>query len=776
MTTAISERRTRRRFARRSRNRPHVAIDLGRNVCEQILPALANWMFTPAAPEYPEWLSPFIPTLKHEEWALVALAPLMDQIDMGWNWDDRSARMKMCLAIGRTLRDKLEMKRLQERDPDAYDRVMGAYNTHRAISRHRQLKWTDIECVDAGNWLLDCATSLDFFDLDEDGYPKIADAHQAAVDKLREELIERDPVYLPLLEPPQPWSDWDIGGSPTPSSFVRDSYSATEKAIREAFADRRGNDALYAQWTGDRVVPRFSHVDGVNHLQSVPWRINEGMIKVVRRFAGEIARDDTSTWGGVGKLVRRNQVWRDLATAKVLTGKPFWVDVNCDFRGRLYGIPHFNFMREDHVRSLFLFDRGMPIGDDAPWLMIHLANCFDERDGEVSISKRAWDDRIDWTKQSLDMIVRTARDPEATMDWWRRADQPFSFVATCKEWVAADRGYITHLPITLDATCNGVQHLAALSRDQSSGFLTNLTDAPPQDVYRDILATVIECLETERDMPLPEGISETQRKKIERLISSARFWLAENRLNRKIVKRPASTFGYSVTIDGMREQVVAEYRRQHGDHEPKDGAAWHLAHRIMEVCRETLKKPAEVMDFIRALAEHFANYNLPLCWFTPTGFPVIKGYYGPTTATVNLELRGERVRYKIANGWLPFIDPEKALNAAAPNYVHRLDASHAVRVINAAAREGITNVATIHDCFACLAPDVQQLQVLVRREFYLMHRRDQLAALRERALDDYLKCSETPHFGERAVIPSFPLMRYGSLDLSEVQRSEYMAS
>jgi DNA-directed RNA polymerase len=473
MTIAISQNRTRRRFRRRARNRPYVGGDLGRSVCEQVLPALADWMFSPAAPEYPEWLSPFIDVLEHQEWALVALAPLLDQIDEGWDRDDRSARMKTCLAIGRTLRDKLEMKLLKGRDPDAYDRVMASDNKHRAIHRHRQLNWTDLECVEAGNWLLDCATSLDFFDLDEDGYPKIEDKHQAALDKLREELIERNPVYLPLFEPPRPWTDWDVGGGPMPSTFVRDSHPATEKAIREAFARRCGNDALHAQRTGDKTVPGFSHVDGVNHLQAVPWRINEPMLKVVRRFAG-IAPDDT--WGGVGKRVSRNQVWRDLATAKYLAGRPFWVDVNCDFRGRLYGIPHFNFMREDHVRSLFLFDQGMPIGDDGYWLMVHIANSFDEGDGDASIGKRSWDVRVAWTVKHRDMIVRTARNPEDTIDWWRKADAPFSFVAACMEWVAAseDRGYISRLPITLDATCNGVQHLAMLSRDEHAGLLTNL--------------------------------------------------------------------------------------------------------------------------------------------------------------------------------------------------------------------------------------------------------------------------------------------------------------
>jgi hypothetical protein len=408
MPVTISKSQTRRRFRRRNRNRPYVATDLGRNVCEQVLPALADWMFTSAAPEHPEWLSPLIDVLEPEEWALVALAPLLEQIDKGWDEDDASARMKICLAIGKAARDKLDMRLLQKRDPDAYARVMSAYaprpdpvppgwrpyNKHVAINRHRQIKWTDTECTPVGSWLLDCATSLDFFDIDEGGFPQINPKHQAAIGKLREELIERDPVHLPLLEPPQPWTDWDAGGGPLAGTFVRDSHPTTEKATRAAFARRRGNDALYAQWGEDQTFPPFLHAEAANHLQAVPWRINEPMLKVVRRFAG-IARDDT--WGGVGKRVGRNQVWRDLATAKLYVGRPFWVDVNCDYRGRFYGIPHFNFLREDHVRSLFLFNQGGPIGDADFWLMVHLANCFDESDGDVGMSKRAFDARADWS-------------------------------------------------------------------------------------------------------------------------------------------------------------------------------------------------------------------------------------------------------------------------------------------------------------------------------------------------------------------------------------------
>jgi len=752
VTVAISQNRTRRRFKRRARDRVYVATDLGREVCGQILPTLASHMVSDDAPQPPEWLEPVRRQLKPEELALVALGPLLEQIDKGWDWDDPSARMKIHLALGKALRDKADMDDLRERDEVAYDRVMAADNKHRTFSKHRRLNWTDPQCCEAGIWLMDCACDLDFFDIDEGGFPKIADDHQEAIDRLRDELIQRDPVHLPMLERPQPWTDWDVGGSPIQTTFVRDSYPDVEKNIREAFACKRESE-----W-------RFRHADGVNHSQSVAWRINEAMLPVVRCLAGA-ARGD-GRWGGVGKSVSRNQVWRDLATARWLAGKPFWVPMNCDFRGRMYGIPHFNFMREDYVRSLFLFDQGMEIGRDASWLLIHLANCFDDVDGDVTISKRAWDRRVDWAQNHMDMIARTARNPEDTVDWWRKADAPFSFVAACMECVAAseDPGYITRLPITLDATCNGVQHLAALSRDEVTGARTNLTDGELQDAYHDIVRMVITRVTAEHN------------KK-----SSALFWLAENRLNRKLIKRPATTFGYSVTTQGMADQIVEEYQRQHGGNKPDDTAAWYLAHRIMDACKGGFKKPAEVMDFIRAVAEHLAEHNLPLRWTPPTGFPVISAYYPPKLETVDNALRGERVRFRVADGWLPTMGEEytkKAINAATANFTHSIDSSHAVRVINAAVAEGITNVATIHDCYVSLAPQVQELHRIVRREFFMLHAPDLLSGLRDFAWGDLWHVG--PLSNERAATACKlllePMPRHGSLDLAEVQRSEYMTS
>ena len=52
-----------------------------------------------------------------------------------------------------------------------------------------------------------------------------------------------------------------------------------------------------------------------------------------------------------------------VATA-MLVARQFFVPLQMDFRGRIYGMPHFNFQRDDRVRALFLFANGEPIGQD----------------------------------------------------------------------------------------------------------------------------------------------------------------------------------------------------------------------------------------------------------------------------------------------------------------------------------------------------------------------------------------------------------------------------
>ena len=174
-----------------------------------------------------------------------------------------------------------------------------------------------------------------------------------------------------------------------------------------------------------------------------------------------------------------------------------YLDYSCDKRGRVYSEQQLNYAREDHVRALWEFDRGEALGADGlSWLEIHTANC-----GPGEVDKKPWADRLRWTKDHADLIERVAADPQNNYELWSHADKPFAFVAACIELSRAKKdpaGFITHLPISFDCTCNGIQHLAMLSRDEEAGRLVNLTDTDtPQDIYLVVTRDVMKLLEDE---------------------------------------------------------------------------------------------------------------------------------------------------------------------------------------------------------------------------------------------------------------------------------------
>ena len=77
--------------------------------------------------------------------------------------------------------------------------------------------------------------------------------------------------------------------------------------------------------------------------------------------------------------------------------------------------------------------------------------------------------------------------------WWQAADSPWQLLAVCYDLKAAlasgdPESYMSRLPIHQDGSCNGLQHYAALGRDESGGRAVNLlpVDKPqvsPQAPY-----------------------------------------------------------------------------------------------------------------------------------------------------------------------------------------------------------------------------------------------------------------------------------------------------
>src|SRR5262245_16625937 len=208
----------------------------------------------------------------------------------------------------------------------------------------------------------------------------------------------------------------------------------------------------------------------------------------------------------------------------------------------------------------------------------------------------------------------------------------------------------------------------------------------------------------------------------------AQWWLDHDRpgtnsprLNRALIKQPVMTFSYGVTESGAKDQIKDEYKRLHGWEDGLDKKSRYLARLILRVAREELPRPAEAMKYIGRLADHCTRRGEPLRWTSPTGLPIGNRYYKSRTKTVEMKIRGVRVEYRVADGWSSDILKGKARNSAAANFVHSRDAAHLIRSVNAAVREGITNVVCVHDCFGTTAPRMERFREIINREVMLVY-------------------------------------------------------
>lgn len=82
--------------------------------------------------------------------------------------------------------------------------------------------------------------------------------------------------------------------------------------------------------------------------------------------------------------------------------------------------------------------------------------------------------------------------------WWREQEEPWQTLACCRELAAALRhvdggpsAYVNHFPVHQDGSCNGLQHYAALGRDERGAVSVSLEDCErPRDVYTDVAEVV----------------------------------------------------------------------------------------------------------------------------------------------------------------------------------------------------------------------------------------------------------------------------------------------
>jgi DNA-directed RNA polymerase len=161
-----------------------------------------------------------------------------------------------------------------------------------------------------------------------------------------------------------------------------------------------------------------------------------------------------------------------------------------------------------------------------------------------------------WVHERMEKVYDCARNPLDGSCWWAEADEPFQALATCIELVAAIESgdpeiFMSRLPIHQDGSCNGLQHYAALGRDEAGALAVNVKPSDrPQDVYTGVLNIVLKKIDTDKDIAADAATEEEKlRGKYARMVQGI--------VNRKVIKQTVMTSVYGVTKVGARAQVQA---------------------------------------------------------------------------------------------------------------------------------------------------------------------------------------------------------------------------
>ena len=537
-------------------------------------------------------------------------------------------------------------------------------------------------------------------------------------------------------------------------------------------------------------------VDTINKLQSTGWRINDFMFNVYN----ECMHSEVNPFKYTTEIdpIKRASLIIEAEAIQSLaekhTDKPFYHLYNLDFRGRIY--PNTAFLHEqssDNAKGLLMLNEPVALGENGYyWLCVHTANVWGN-------DKVSLDDRVQWVQDNFDDLMSYISDPFKNKGWME-ADKPFSFLAACYEhsmvsnWTGDGyeiEDFPSCLPVYIDGSNNGVQHLVAMSQDDEVAPLVNLVPSEiPGDVYMFIADKVWERLDTMAKDITPDVKEQFQEvfntaiklqrdyenapDKSERKVlafQKAQTWRNKNRhlreqlfpvywlnidskkIQRKTVKRNVMTLGYGGTSYGMGQQVIEDTRDISPylrDKEHLWGAL--LGSLVYKTCYEELKGPAMLLRLFQTLAARANKKKQYLTWTSPiTNFPVVQGYRKPTTKRTELKYGDDILKVQLQVWEETTVDEAKQKTGAAPNIVHSLDAVHLTMCIHDAPYP----VTVVHDSFGSHAGNMGNMFKHVREKFVELYELEPL----EYILKQLDSLDLTPNKGD--------------LDVSDVKRSDF---
>lgn len=622
-------------------------------------------------------------------------------------------------AIGSAVQIELRLEWYKAQNPELFKKVTDRFHkstgsrqkgtVYKLTFNREGIEWKAWGCpvkVRVGAWLLDCVQRVTGWistDLTGTGYKNrilkvnFSEEFMRFKDTIMSRAEEIAYCSWPMLCEPVDWSNDNVGGYLT-------GEGRQYKMVRAYGATLRQGE-LFIQM--------------LNNLQRQAYRINRQVFDVaeycfenflsVGSFKREERHEPPSrpVEGASEEAIKeykkaRRQLedinaqlerdnWRTTeamyVARKFADEDRFWIPWSADYRGRLYPLPSsLTPQGTDFDKSLFYFADEGPVNEY--WLAFQVATTY-------GLDKATMADRVAWTRENTDLISTIAENPLDTFSEWRKAEEPWCFLASCFEYHAcciAKTKATSGLPVGIDATCSGLQHLSALTGDAEAAALVNVTPTHiPADGYKTVA-------------------------------NQAKKYLDEKYheyLTRKVTKRTVMTTPYGVTRHSARG-YIREALKEAGCDLSEPGLLTTFTEAIYsKAMPDVFAGPVRVMNWIQEAATRIIREGAEyLEWTTPSGFIVRQNANKPLLTAVRSHLMGSgKLTPRVYNG-PGEVDADKHKSCTAPNLVHSLDAA----LLHFTFSEWDKPFTVIHDCALGRSCDMEEMGKEIRLHFAEMYK------------------------------------------------------
>ena len=642
------------------------------------------------------------------------------------------------------------------------------------FENYRNIDWGQ-DVLNIGTKMIDivCAANPDLFTLETTTVNRkttrtisMTDTAWAQYEQTEDFAELQRPFLLPTLIQPKEWK------------YVDGKVQGGYHHIKSSLFTR----GLFAHTSDDATASSQTFLDSVNAVQNTAWKINPYILMVVDMIYGtgsckggvtqngtqitpsmdaesydKMTKEDKKAYHEkrtiiVGEIAsargRHSAFTRKLSIAhKMAEHSEFFFPHFADFRGRLYPMPSELTPQGDSVaKSLLMFANGKKLGESGlKWLMITAANTF-------GMDKETLATREQWALDNLEMMARVSSDPLTNEDW-NNADEPLIFLAAAKEITTAiatgnPAEFVSHLPNNQDGTCNGMQILSMLGKDQTGAAATNCTAS---DVRHDLYATVAASVMTilNRD----SGDCAISAEWVSRL--QGNFGA-----QRSTVKRAVMTVPYGVTENGIAEQLVNDRKCNDFVSASRDGAAKVMTSAILEAMTQVNGKAVEIMGYFKEVSGALATEGLPMTWYTPMGLKVTQAYNRTNKKEVKTILGDIILQVEDKDLGL---DRAGQVRSIAPNVIHSLDAAMLQDTVLRMQELGYEDFSMIHDSYGVHAGGVEDLHGALRASALEIFSEDYLAEFHAHAQAQV-----------SVALPSPPMQ--GDYDINEITNAPYFFS